>query len=197
MLDQSLREARGMTHAELVIASHAQRDGSGPPAWPPANGGGGDASGPKPPPLTVIDWARRGFLAERLGHARDAGAAYRAAVTLGFSLSAYTGLLRMEAQAGAVADALMCAQQLLLWHEARAAAVLGGAAAVSWGGRSSQSLPVPTSVSWFLGETAARDGPDRVGRALAGDGDAAHPALTAELRAWERQRAADAAAGAA
>ena len=148
-------------------------------------GGGDEGAGPKPPILTAADWARRGFLAERLGHTNNARTAYRVAVTLAFSLSAYTALLRLEAQAGAVADALMSAQQLLLWHDARAAAVMGSGSSAPGG-----LARAPTPVSWFIGELAAGQGVERVTRALEEDATA-HALLLRELQAWLQQQERD------
>lgn len=188
----------GVTHAELVLGSHSGRGGSSsttPSAVPPGSdqaariSGSGDAAGPTPPVLTASDWARRGFLAERLGHTHNARTAYRVAVTLAFSVTAYTALLRLEAQAGAVADALMSAQQLLLWHDARAAAALKPAA----GGSSSspgllQRAPMP--VQWFMAELLAGRGADRVQRALTED-STAHSLLLREVDLWQQQHERD------
>ncbi len=43
----------------------------------------------RPPSLTASDWVRRALLAERMGQAHDARQAYRVAVKLGLSLTAY------------------------------------------------------------------------------------------------------------
>ena len=220
-----------MTHAELVLSSHSRDDGrqggAGGGLVLPASGSGAAAAtpraasadaavGPKPPALASADWARRGALAERLGHAHDARTAYRVAVTLGFSLASYLALLRLEAQAGAVADALMSAQQVLLWHEARAAAVLGAPAKAGGAGAPAATLlaRAPAPVAWFLAELAAaaaaqaggggggsagagaQGGAARLLRALEEDAAEAppHPLLARTLEAWARQQELDEAA---
>lgn len=193
MCNPLLLTPTGMTHAEWVLATQgggragsAASDGQERPASR-AGGGGDDAAGPKPPVLTAADWARRGFLAERLGHTNNARTAYRVAVTLAFNLTAYTALLRLEAQAGAVADALMSAQQLLLWHEARALAALGSANSSTHSGA---LFSAPTPIRWFLGELAAGQGVDRVIEAVEGDA-LAHPLMLQVLHAWRQQRERD------
>ena len=183
----------GVTHAELVLsAASGERDTSGVGAVPP---GGEDASGPKPPQLGCVDWARRGFLAERLGHTHVARSAYRVAAALGFSIAAYTALLRLEAAAGAVADTLMAAQQLLLWHDARAAALIGATAAAVAAGRGASSATLlqaaPQPIAWFLAELAGSMGAERVRAVLSEDGEQTHPLLLRELEAWDRQAALD------
>jgi hypothetical protein len=186
----------GVTHAEWVLASQAGRSasslsGAGGERPLSRTSSTGDAVGPKPPVLTAADWARRGFLAERLGHVHAARTAYRVAVSLAFSLAAYTALLRLEAQAGAVADALMCAQQLLLWHEARASALTGGGGSAGGGAGQGGALQrAPTPVAWFVGELAAGQGPSRVRRALEDDASA-HPSLLRELAAWQQLQERD------
>jgi hypothetical protein len=136
--------------------------------------------------LASADWARRGFLAERLGHTHNARTAYRVAVTLAFSLASYLALLRLEVQAGGLADALSSAQQLLLWHEARAADVLG----VAGTGSPSLLRRLPAPLSWFLGELAAQQGAAQVQHALEEEASA-HPLLLRELAAWQRQQERD------
>lgn len=201
-LDQSLRESRGMTHAELVITSHGRTSSSTTPSILTRGSdragatSSSDAAGPRPPALMAADWARRGFLAERLGHTHDARTAYRVAVTLAFNLTAYMALLRLEAQAGAVADALMSAQQLMLWHEAHAAAVLGaaagGAGSSSASGRSGLLTRTPAPVQRFIGELAWGQGADHVQRALQEDsGGSAHPLLLKEVVEWRQQQDRD------
>jgi hypothetical protein len=184
-----------MTHAEIVLASHSRAGGAGGAAPDTSALRASDAAGPKPPALTSADWARRGFLAERLGHTHDARTAYRVAVTLGFSLSAYTALLRLEAAAGAISDALMSAQQLLLWHETRAAAVLGAA---TDGGATASLLPrAPYFVQWFVAELGAGQGLDAVRRSLSEESETPpHVLLGKELDEWVKVEERDAAAGA-
>jgi hypothetical protein len=104
----------GGTHAEIVLGLVP---GAG--SLTPAHRDGGHTQTPN---IIGTDWLRRGALAERLRHVTDARAAYRAAVKLGFSLSAYLALLRLEAEVGEVADTLLCAQLVSTWHAGRATA---------------------------------------------------------------------------
>jgi len=192
-----------MTHAEIVLSSHGRSStgggisgaAAGLAADVAALRASSNATGPQPPPLTSGDWARRGFLAERLGHTHDARTAFRVAVTLGFSLSAYTRLLGLEAAAGALADALMSAQQLLLWHETQAAALLGTMPTSGGGGAAAGGTLLthaPVLVQWFLAELAAAPGAEHVRRALSDDLEAPHPLLAKELDAWQKLQDRDA-----
>lgn len=175
----------GGTHAELVL-------GLVPDAGSPPAGRVSDGGALQPPLLTAADWMRRGALAERLGHVGDARAAYRASVKLGFSLSSYMALLRLEAAAGSASDTLLCAGQVLSWHQQR----LGGGKAGSGGstsaaaaaGASSSSSSVvvmgvpPEAVVWALGLLADAIGVDAARVAAAGG----PPALLAVLDEWQR-----------
>lgn len=187
-----------MTHAELVLSAAAgSKDAAAAAAAAAARG---DAAGPTPPQLAAVDWARRGFLAERLGHTHVARSAYRVAIALGFSLSAYTALLRLEAGAGATADTLLAAGQLLAWHEARAAAVMGATASgVQAGGGAGDShtclSALPAPVVTFLGDLAAGVGVARVTDALRDEADTPHPLLAPAVAAWALQQERDAEPG--
>lgn len=106
----SLFNPAGGTHAELVLglvpADEAKHPQDGAPAVPR---------------LPAADWLRRGALAERLRRVTQARHAYRASVKLGFSLSGYMALLRLESEVGEVGDVLLCANMVAKWHQEEAA----------------------------------------------------------------------------
>lgn len=163
--------ASGASHAELVLGLVAQSD---TPRTPVSDGGN-----LSPPTLTATDWMRRGALAERLGHVSDARAAYRASVKLHFNLTSYLALLRLEAQAGNASDTLLCAAQVLAWHQQRLAQL---------GGSSGADVVVagvpPAVVAWALGLVADSSSVDTVKQAATTA--AAPSAVMAALDEWAK-----------
>ncbi|WIA09915.1 hypothetical protein OEZ85_010129 [Tetradesmus obliquus] len=174
--DQTLREARGGSHAELVLGLVPEQAG-GTPRTPLSDGGNIN-----PPALTSTDWMRRGALAERLGHVSDARAAYRAAVKLGFSLAAYSALLRLEAGAGNVSDAVLCAAQVMAWQQQRLAQ--GGSSSGSSSSVVRMGVP-PELVTWGLGLAASSSSADELLLAAARAPNAAAE-LKAVLHEWSK-----------
>eukprot|EP00879_Flechtneria_rotunda_P009059 GHRR01009484.1.p1 GENE.GHRR01009484.1~~GHRR01009484.1.p1 ORF type:complete len:565 (+),score=260.76 GHRR01009484.1:183-1697(+) len=175
--DQSLKEARGGTHAELVLGLVLGESGS--PHTQLA-----DRGALQPPALTSTDWMRRGGLAERLGRVDDARAAYCAAVKLHFNLTSYLALLRLEAQAGSVSDTLLCAAQLLDWHNQRISQAKGGSSSGS--GVMALGVP-PEAVIWALGVLADTVSLDEI-RGLA---DGAPDEVLAVFNDWQRWQQAE------
>lgn len=166
----------GGSHAELVLGLVPEQAG-GTPRTPLSDGGNIN-----PPALTSTDWMRRGALAERLGHVSDARAAYRAAVKLGFSLAAYSALLRLEAGAGNASDAVLCAAQVMAWQQQRLAQ--GGSSSGSSSSVVRMGVP-PELVTWGLGLAASSSSADELLLAAARAPNAAAE-LKAVLHEWSK-----------
>ena len=84
-------------------------------------GGGkpeGDDLGESAAGLAQADWVRRGQLAERLKRVEDAERAYRIAVHMGFSFTAWAALARIYATLGWAQEALTAAEQIMAAHDA-------------------------------------------------------------------------------
>jgi hypothetical protein len=168
----------GRSHAELVLGTVPSGDLAAAASLAHTVNDAGSLS---PPVLTSSDWMRRGALAERLGHVGDARAAYSAAVQLHFSLSCYTALLRLSAQAGSVSDVFVCAAQVLTWHQQRIDSGGGGGGGASGSGSTSiitTGVP-PEVVSWAVGLLAAHEG-------WAAPPVDMPPALVPVLQSWKK-----------
>lgn len=107
-VDEEYMATKGVTLAGHVLGLKPQR-----------SFGGGSADHPEPRAvhLTGLDWYRRGFLEERLGHPDSAAMCYRASLKAGTLVSPLAALLRLLGENEDVRKLVQVLQKLMAWHE--------------------------------------------------------------------------------